>query len=86
MKKLAAILAIISALLSARLIYPTTMEVIRIEEDSTYLMTYTGYVYEIERDDHEVGELYSCIMFSNGTPAIEDDVVLCAWYSGFSVN
>ena len=83
MKKLLAALAIITTLIEAWVIYPQTMKVIRIEGDDTYIMTSTGYVYIIETDDYDEGDLVSTIMFNNGTPSIEDDIVLRARYCGF---
>lgn len=83
MKKL---LATIAAIIAAGLIYPTTMQVIDVSNDLVTMETATGFVYQMQADDYEKGDLVSCIMFSNGTTNITDDIILAARYSGFYLN
>ena len=80
MKKL---LATIAAIIAAGLIYPTTMIVTDVSGDVVTLETATGFVYQMQADDYEKGDLVSLVMFSNGTADITDDIILTARYSGF---
>lgn len=81
MKKL---LATIAAIIAAGLIYPTTMQVTDISSDVVTLETATGFVYQFTgAEDYCENDLVSCIMFSNGTTNITDDIILTARYSGF---
>ena len=89
MKTIAAVLAIAMILASASLIYPATMEIIRLDEDAdeVYMMTATGHVYVMDGvEDWEEGDLVSLLMFSNDTPAIEDDIIISARWSGYNIK
>lgn len=84
MKKL---LATLAAIIAAGLIYPTTMQVTDISGDVVTLETATGFVYQFTgAEDYCENDLVSCIMFSNGTSNITDDIILAARYSGFYIN
>lgn len=83
MKKLLAMLAIVMQLTAAGLIYPATMQVTDVSNDLVTMETATGFVYQMHADDYNNGDLVSCIMFSNGTTDITDDIILAARYSGF---
>lgn len=83
MKKL---LATIAAVIAAGLIYPTTMIVTDVSNDLVTMTTATGFVYQMQADDCEKGDLVSLVMFSNGTTDITDDIILAARYSGFYLN
>ena len=83
MKKL---LATIAAVIAAGLIYPTTMVVTDVSNDLVTMETSTGFVYQMQADDYEKGDLVSLVMFSNGTTDITDDIILAARYSGFYLN
>ena len=89
MKTAAAVMAAIALAISiaaAGIIYPQTMEIIKVdkETDEVFLMTATGYVYARSgAEDWEVGDLAALIMNSNGTPDITDDEIIAARYSGF---
>ena len=83
MKKL---LATIAAVIAAGLIYPTTMQITDISGDVVTLETATGFVYQMQADDYEKGDLVSLVMFSNGTTDITDDIILAARYSGFYID
>ena len=84
MKKL---LATIAAVIAAGLIYPTTMQITDISGDVVTLETATGFVYQFTgAEDYSENDLVSCIMFSNGTANITDDIILAARYSGFHID
>ena len=86
MKKL---LATIAAIIAAGLIYPATMQVTDIDynNDVVTVETATGFVYQFEgTEDYTESDLVSCIMFSNGTADITDDVILTVRYSGFDID
>lgn len=84
MKKL---LATIAAIIAAGLIYPATMQVTDISGDVVTLETATGFVYQFTgAEDYSENDLVSCIMFSNGTTNITDDIILTARYSGFNID
>lgn len=84
MKKL---LVTIAAIIAAGLIYPTTMQITDISGDVVTLETSTGFVYQFTgAEDYSENDLVSCIMFSNGTTNITDDIILSARYSGFYLN
>ena len=86
MKKLLAMLAIVTQLTAAGIVYPATMQVTDISGDIVTLETATGFVYQMQADDFEKGDLVSLVMFSNGTTNITDDIILTARYSGFYLN
>lgn len=86
MKKL---LATIAAIIAAGLIYPATMQVTDIDynNDVVTIETATGFVYQFTgTEDYSENDLVSCIMFSNGTTDITDDVILTVRYSGFYMD
>lgn len=83
MKKL---LATIAAVIAAGLIYPATMIVTDVSGDLVTMETATGFVYQMQADDYEKGDLVSLVMFSNGTTDITDDIILAARYSGFIID
>lgn len=79
-------ISIVVALSAAGIIYPQTMEVVKVDavDDAVYLMTSTGYIYAMSgTDDWEAGDLASLIMNSKGTPDITDDEIITARYTGF---
>lgn len=81
------ILSFLAAIIAAGLIYPTTMQVIDISGDIVTLETATGFVYQFTgAEDYCENDLVSCIMFSNGTTNIQDDIILTARYSGFYID
>ena len=85
MKKLAACLALVMALASSCLIYPTTLEVEKIEGDTLYLTTASGVRYELlGAEDYEEGDLVSAIMFTKRTEKITDDIIVAARWSGYT--
>lgn len=87
MKKLLGALMLAASLATNGLIYPTTMVIDSIENDTIRLVTATGFVYEMEgAEDYEIGDLVSVLMFSNGTKVITDDVIVDSRYSGFYVQ
>lgn len=83
MKKL---LATIAAIIAAGLIYPATMIVTDVSGNLVTMETATGFVYQMQADDYNKGDLVSLVMFSNGTTNITDDIILTARYSGFYFN
>lgn len=83
MKKL---LATIAAIIATGLIYPATMQVTDVTNDLVTMETATGFVYQMQADDYNKGDLVSLVMFSNGTTDITDDIILVARYSGFYIN
>lgn len=81
---LMAILATISANTTEE-IYPRTMVVseINIETDTVILTDTVGYVWKFYGvEDWEVGDICSCIMDTNGTENITDDIIVDARYNG----
>lgn len=50
------------------------------------IQTVTGYSYEFDSDagDWSPGDLCACVMSTNGTPSIVDDIVVEARYSGIA--
>lgn len=78
-------LAAIAAVAMAGLIYPQTYIVtdVNYETDVVEITSPTGYTYEFTgTEDWVVGELCSCIMYSNGTTNITDDVIISCRYAG----
>lgn len=81
---LMAILSTISANTNEE-IYPRTMMVneINIETNTVVLTDSVGYEWKFEGvEDWEVGDICSCIMNSNGTENIEDDIIVNTKYNG----
>lgn len=89
MKKLLATLAIVGAVIASGVVYPDTMEIVGIDEesDTVTLATATGYVYQMTgTEDYIEGDLVSLIMYSNGTKSVLDDEILAARFSGYTVR
>lgn len=66
-------------------IYPRTMVVSEIdaESDIVTLTDSTGHMWEFYGvEDWEVGDICSCIMDTNGTENITDDIIVDARYNG----
>ena len=89
MKKTLAALAAIALFVipTHAAIYPATMKVIVINPttDVVTMETATGHAYEMTGvEDYLVGDYASLIMDNNGTPSIEDDIILSAQYSGWT--
>jgi len=82
-KALLTIAAIVSAA-QIGLIYPATMEVIDIQEETAILETATGHIYEIGAEDYEIGDFVSMILYSNGTENVTDDIVIASRFSGYA--
>lgn len=57
-------------------------------EDFVVYETHNGHRFEWGGvEDQETGEIYALMMDDNGTPeTIEDDVIISARYSGWSIN
>lgn len=81
---LIAILTTISANTTEE-IYPRTMVVseTNVETDTVVLTDNTGNVWEFYGvEDWQVGDICSCIMDTNGTQNIEDDIIVDTRYNG----
>ena len=66
-------------------IYPRTMIVdeINAETNTVILVDSVGYEWEFEGvEDWEVGDICSCIMNTNGTENIGDDIIVDTKYNG----
>jgi len=86
MKNTLAALTIAATLCASGLIYPATMRVVSVKNETVTLATSEGIVYEMYSDgDWMPGDLASVIMFTNGSEVIYDDSILAAQYSGFTV-
>ena len=82
----AATLALVASIAEAGLIYPSTMQITKIEDDVVTLETSTGIVYEMTgAEDYCEGELVSCLMWSNGTEKVFDDAIVSARYAGYTM-
>lgn len=80
MRRILIWLVLAVSLIAAKVIYPSTMDVISVTDDLAVLQTRTGHMYAIYADDLEPGDMVSCIMFTNCTwRTVEDDMVICAW-------
>ena len=87
MRKVLTALALVMSLAAHGLVYPTTMQITYIEGDVVTLETSTGIVYEMDgAEDYMVGDLVSCLMFSNGTPRVFDDVIVAARFAGYTIE
>ena len=76
---------IIIAAILMNLIYPQTYIITEIDKanDLVTIETCTGYEYQFYGiEDYYEGDLVSCIMYTNGTETITDDVILTHRYSG----
>ena len=77
--------AAVAAVALAGLIYPQTYIVtdVNYETDVVEITSATGYTYEFTgTEDWTIGDLCSCIMYSNYTTNITDDVIISCRYSG----
>ena len=66
-------------------VYPRTTVVAEInaETDTVVLTDSVGYVWEFYGvEDWQVGDICSCIMDTNGTENITDDIIVDARYNG----
>lgn len=87
MKKLLTAFALVVALATAGLVYPTTMVITDISEDVVTMETATGIAFEmVGAEDYDEGDLVSLIMWSNGTAEITDDVIISARYAGWNFD
>ena len=87
MKKLAIALALVSMLLSQRVIYPDVMIVVDLDREHDVVMveTSTGQDFTFYGcEDYAIGDLVGVLMYSNMTDDVRDDHVLRAQYSGFN--
>lgn len=86
--------AIISMILSVILslnVYPMCLVVTELdyENEQVVFENSTGFEYRNDDgiEDQAVGDLFAAIMWNNNTPwTIEDDVIIFAHYSSFSVK
>jgi len=81
------IAAIITALgiNSGAALYPETMVITDINQDTVTAKTATGFIYSFSgTEDYTTGDIISCIMNDNGTEDnITDDIIISVQYSGF---
>lgn len=71
--------ALVAAIIAANLIYPMTFIITEVDEaeDVVYMENYFGHVYTFEGvEDWWPGDMVSCIMWTEGTPEITDDVIM----------
>lgn len=84
------IAAIITALgiNSGAALYPETMVITDINQDTVTAETATGFEFSFSgTEDYTTGDIISCIMSDNGTAeTITDDIILSVQYSGFYVE
>ena len=65
-------------------LYPATMYIDSIENDTVSMSTESGFSYAyVGASDEEVGEIMSVLMFDSFTPNITDDRIVEVRYSGF---
>ena len=79
------IFIILAILINYNLIYPNTMIITEInrEEDTVIMQCLDGNYFAFYGvEDYTEGDLVSCIMFSNGTKEVYDDIILYSRYSG----
>ena len=77
--------SIVVSIISANLIYPMTAMVTDVNYDTNIVTieTVSGVEWQFEGcEDWDVGDLAECIMWSNDTKIIYDDVILCQRYGG----
>ena len=89
MKKIAIALALIAQLLAAGVVYPETMVITSMDKktDVVTLETSNGNIYEMTGcEDYNVGDVVSMVMYDSATPKVQDDVILSAKWSGFTVR
>jgi len=82
-----AIMLLVSALVSAEVIYPETMVITHLDYANDMVICETANGHEFAFcgiEDYQQGELVSCIMYSGFTPEIFDDEFLATYYSGWS--
>lgn len=79
------ILHCIVSLYVSKKLYPRTMIVseINTKSDTVILTDSVGFVWEFRGiEDWQVGDICSCIMDTNGTENIEDDIIRNTKYNG----
>ena len=89
MKKIAVALALalVSMLLSQRIVYPDVMIVVDLDtqHDVVTVETSTGHDYQFYGcEDYAIGDLVGVLMYNNLTDDVRDDQILRAQYSGFN--
>lgn len=64
--------------------YPLLMQVTEIETETDLITAVDSYgsSWQFISDDTQIGELYSCIMYDNGTEEVEDDEIVKMRASG----
>jgi len=84
---IAALIATLNINSSAAL-YPETMVITDINQDTVTAETATGFVFSFSgSEDYSTGDIISCIMSDNGTAeTITDDIILTVQYSGFYIE
>lgn len=66
-------------------LYPRTMTVTAIDSatDTVVLTDYVGYIWEFYGiENWEIGDVCACIMDTNGTENITDDIIIQTQYNG----
>ena len=87
MKKIAALLAIVTMLVSSRMIYPQACEVVDITDDLVTVSMSTGIEFQFYgAEDYEVGEIIALVFFTNGTRIVYDDVIVAHRATGFTTD
>ena len=89
LRKYVASIAIVCLLLMQGIIYPTAAVVTAVDYETGIVTVEksTGFVYTFEGvEDLVVGDVMALVMYSNGTPTIEDDVIISARYSGYVIG
>ena len=82
---IAIMFSIVVSIISTNLIYPMTAMVTDVNYDTNIVTieTVSGVEWQFEGcEDWDVGDLAECIMWSNETEIIYDDVILCQRYGG----
>ena len=88
MKKFMAIALLFATMLCNRGgIYAMTAEVTNLDynNDVVTIETATGLVFEFYgTEDYDEGDLVSCVMYTNFTAEVTDDIILNVRYSGYT--
>ena len=74
------------SMLSTGNMYPRTMVVTEVNTvaNTVELTDFTGHTWEmVGTEDWMTGDICACIMHTNGTEGIEDDIIVSARYNGF---
>lgn len=86
-KNIIAAFGIVSALASAGLVYPATMQITEIDysRDVVTMETATGYQYQFYgAEDYMQGDLVSCVMWDTAADNdITNDIIISSRFSGF---